>query len=79
MSTYKVHIDRDECIICGACWVSCPEFFEESPEDSLSQVVEEYRVGGDPAEGEAPEELEECVKEGALDCPVEIIHVEESS
>lgn len=71
----RIHIDRDECILCGACYDVCPEVFEESPEDGLSQVVEEYRVGGDPAEGQVPADLEECVRAAALDCPVEIINV----
>jgi len=70
-----VHIDRDECILDGACWEDCPEVFEESPEDGLSQIAAEYRVGDDPAEGEVPAELEDCVRAAADVCPVEIIHV----
>jgi ferredoxin len=38
--------------------------------------VEQYRVDGDPAQGEVPEELESCVQEAAANCPVEIIHLE---
>jgi len=72
----KVTIDREECISCGACWADCPEFFEENLDDGFSQVVEEYRTGGNPAEGEAPAELEDCVRDAADGCPVEIIHVE---
>ena len=72
----KVTIDREECIICGACWSVCPEFFEEAEEDGLSAVVEEYRVDEDMATGEAPDEHQECVEDAAADCPVEIIHVE---
>ena len=41
----KVHIDRDECILCGACWVDCPDVFEEGPDDGMSQVVLAYQVG----------------------------------
>lgn len=67
--------DRDECIGCGACWGICPEFFEENLEDGLSQIVEEYRVEGDIAKGQAPEALSECVGDAAEDCPVGIIHV----
>jgi ferredoxin len=72
----RIRIDRDECILCGACYDVCPEVFEESPEDGLSQVIEEYRVGDDPGQGQVPADLEECVRGAALDCPVEIIHVE---
>ncbi len=74
----KVRIDRDECIICGVCWDSCPDVFEPSPEDELSQVVEKYQVDGDPALGEIPDNLEDCATEGAEGCPVEIIHLTES-
>ena len=51
-------------------------FFEENFDDGLSQIIEQYRNDDNIAEGEAPEELEDCVNDGALDCPVEIIHVE---
>jgi ferredoxin len=71
----KVTIDREECIICGACYEDCPEFFEENPDDEWSQVVEEYRLGDNPAEGEAPDELEDCVVQAAEGCPVDIIHI----
>lgn len=75
----RVTIHRDECISCGACWTECPEFFEENPDDGFSQVVAAYRVGGDPAIGDAPAELADCVNDAANGCPVEIIHVEEMS
>lgn len=74
----KVTIDRQECIICGVCWSDCPDFFEQSPLDEFSQVVESRRVGGDPALGEAPAELADCVRQAAEGCPVEIIHVDEA-
>ncbi len=69
--------NRDECIGCGACWGVCPEFFEENLEDGLSQIVEEYRVEGNIAEGRAPEPLSDCVRDAEEVCPVEIIHVED--
>jgi ferredoxin len=71
----KVSIDRDDCIICGNCWTICPEFFEQNPNDDFSQVIERYRIGGNIAEGEAPNELEGLVREAADSCPVQIIHV----
>lgn len=76
MSQIRVRIDREECILCGACWDVCPEVFEEGLEEGLSQIVQEYRVSDDPALGEVPEDLEDCVRDAAADCPVEIIHVE---
>lgn len=71
----KVTIDREECIICGACWATCPEVFEESPEDNFSQVIEKYRTGGNNAEGQVGDELRKCVTDAAEGCPVSIIHV----
>jgi len=72
----KVTIDREECTSCGVCWDDCPDVFEENSDDGFSQIVEKYRTGDDPGEGEVGSDLEECVKEAADNCPVEIIHVE---
>ena len=72
---HKVTITREECTSCETCWITCPEFFEQNPNDSWSQVVEKYRVSGNPAEGMAPSELEGKVREAADSCPVQIIHV----
>ena len=69
----KVVIDRDGCISCGACWTSCPEFFQENMEDNRSSVIEKYREGK-LGEGEAPPELEDCIKGAAEQCPVQVIH-----
>jgi ferredoxin len=71
----RVTMDRDSCISCGNCWTSCPEFFDTSPEDGQSQVVLKFRVADNPAEGDAPEEMEECVKTAAEGCPADVIHV----
>ncbi len=73
----KVNIDRDECTSCALCWIECPDFFEENFDDGMSQIVEKYRVGGDIAVGEAPQDLEDCVREAADECPVEIIYIDE--
>jgi ferredoxin len=73
----SVTIDREECILCGVCYEDCPEVFVEGPDEGLSQIVPEYQVNDDPATGEVPPDLEECVRLAAEDCPVEIIHVEE--
>jgi ferredoxin len=72
---FRVTIDRDGCISCGACWTDCPEFFEENEDDGLSQVVESYRTDESLAVGEAPDDLEDCVTEAAEDCPVDVIDV----
>ncbi|VVB65148.1 4Fe-4S single cluster domain of Ferredoxin I [uncultured archaeon] len=65
---------RDGCISCGACWESCPEFFEQNPDGNFSMIVEKYR-SGELGEGEAPEDLIDCVIKVSDDCPIEIIHV----
>jgi ferredoxin len=71
----KVSIVREECISCETCWTVCPEFFEQNPADSWSQVVSKYRTAGDPANGEAPDNLLDKVQEAADSCPVTIINV----
>lgn len=72
----RVVIDRDTCIGCGACWALAPEFFEQNPDDGKSQVVEKYRIGGDVAVGEAPNNVLNDVKSAAEGCPVGAIKVE---
>jgi ferredoxin len=74
----KVTIDRKECTSCSTCWETCPSFFEESQDDSFSQVIEKFRVAGNIGEGSAPEDLEACVREAVDLCPVQIIRIEES-
>jgi ferredoxin len=72
-----VAIDRDECISCATCWSTCPEFFEQSPDDSFSQVIEQYQLGDNPGEGEVPADLADCVQDAIDGCPVQIIHIVE--
>ncbi len=72
----KVRIDKDTCIGCGACWALVPSFFEQNPDDGKSQVVEQYRVGGDPTVGEVPDDVLDDVKSAAEGCPVEAIKIE---
>ncbi len=72
----RIKIDREDCILCGNCWNACPQVFEESPEDGMSQITEPYRAGGMIDQGEVPAELDSCAEEAADSCPVTIIHVE---
>lgn len=75
---FKVLIDpRDECISDGACWALCPEVFEMNEDDGKSQITEGYRVESRIEEGSVPSNLENCIKDAADACPVQIIHVEE--
>lgn len=68
-------IDRPNCTSCGTCWDTCPEFFEEDPDDHFSRIIGKFRVGGSKTEGSVPDDLEDCVKEAADLCPVQIITV----
>ncbi len=71
----KVTIDRDQCISCESCWTVCPEFFQQNPNDSWSEVVAKFRTAGNNAEGDAPDNLKDKVQEASDSCPVQIIHV----
>jgi ferredoxin len=73
----SVTIERETCVSCGSCYETCPDFFEENPDDSISQVKKEFRKGDNIGEGEAPPEMAACVRDAADLCPVEIIHVED--
>ena len=73
----NVTIDRLSCISCGSCRDTCPEFFEQNPDDSFSQVVEQYRKNGGVAEGLPLPDLHDCVLDASDLCPVQIIRVEE--
>lgn len=74
---FAVHVERDECILCGTCWDVCPEVFEPSDEDGLCQIVEDYRTPAGIAHGKVSGAQLDCVTEAAEGCPVEIITVEE--
>jgi len=74
----KVSIDRTNCTSCRTCRETCPEFFEESPDDLFSRVIEKFQASGNPGEGVVPPELEAGVKEAADLCPAQIISIEKS-
>ncbi|AGB03765.1 ferredoxin [Methanoregula formicica] len=71
----NVSIQRDACTSCGTCWETCPDFFEENPDDHFSQVREKFRSAGAIAEGISPDDLEACVRDAADLCPVQIISI----
>jgi ferredoxin len=70
-----VTIDRDGCISCANCWTVCPDVFEENPEDAKSRLVERYRAGAELREGDTPDELADCARQAADECPVAVIEV----
>jgi len=71
----KVTIDRMSCVSCGSCWDACPDFFEENPDDSFSQINEKFRNNGNIAEGTPSAELEGCTRDAVELCPVQIISI----
>jgi len=71
----KVSIDRKDCINCRNCWNTCPEFFEQNPKDTYSQIISKYRIENNPGEGEAPDKFGEMVRKAADLCPVRIIRI----
>lgn len=72
-----VIIDREKCVSCGTCWESCPDVFEENPDDSYSQITEEFRIGGNIGEGRPSADFEDCAAHAASECCAEVISVEE--
>ncbi len=59
---FKVELNQDECIGCGACVASCGDVFE---------------MDGDKAKVKEAETDKECAQEGADACPVNCITVTE--
>lgn len=73
----KIVIDRANCVSCGTCWDTCPDVFEQNEGDSLSQIVEKYRLDGNISEGIPAEDFEDCAASAASGCCAEVISVEE--
>lgn len=64
MAKYKIVVDKDKCIGCGACEAQCPDNFELG--DDSKAKVKKAEV----------EELK-CNKDAKEVCPVDAISVEE--
>ena len=60
----KVYIDREGCIGCGMCAEICPEVFRMA-DDGLSETYK------------SPDGFEIQVRDAAVGCPVEVIHIKE--
>ena len=60
--SYKVKVDENKCIGCGACQAVCPDVFQLN-DDGKAQVL-------------VPTTDIECVKEAEEACPVSAIEVE---
>jgi len=72
----KVRVDRELCTQCAVCWATCPEVFEEDPDEGYSQIVELYRIEGKVDQGEVPDTLSHCVTDAMDSCPSEAIKIE---
>jgi len=75
---YRVIVDRNACIACGAAPAACPEVFYLAEDNGKNSVVPKYEVEHSESisVGIIPEELYECAKSGAEVCPVNAIRVE---
>jgi len=60
---YKVEIDADKCIGCGACVAACEASFEMQGDKAIVKTPEVDDIG--------------CCQEAADGCPVECIKVTE--
>jgi ferredoxin len=76
---YKLALDRESCIGCGACAATYPERFELDVEKGKAKLKhsEKNRKTGF-FEVEIDEKELENVKEAAEGCPVNAIHITET-
>ncbi|MEM4762698.1 MAG: ferredoxin [Desulfurococcaceae archaeon] len=77
MVKYRVVVNRDVCISCGAAPVTCPELFELGNDNGKNRVTEKYSVETDEhlSIGIIPPELYECAMNATGVCPVSAISV----
>ncbi len=76
---YKVEHDRPNCIACAACSIVAPQFWQMSPEDGKSDLVNSKRVTDSSEivkEELAIEQKDFAANKTAADmCPVNVIHI----
>lgn len=60
----EAHVN-EECIFCGLCADLCPEIFQLGDESAFV------------TQKEIPEELQDCCREAAEECPTEAIEIRE--
>lgn len=75
---YKVIVDREKCVACGAAPTICPEVFVLSDDIYKVRVTDKYSKYFDTkvSVGEIPDTLYNCAKEAADSCPVDAIKIE---
>jgi ferredoxin len=62
---YKIKIDKEKCIGCGACQAVCPDVFQLDDDGKAKSLFGSTDI--------------ECVKEAADSCPVQAIILEEEN
>jgi len=77
---YKITVDRNLCIACGAAPAACPQIFVLANDNGKNRVNEQYskETTDDSSVGIVPDDLFQCAKEGADVCPVSAITVEKA-
>ena len=73
----KVIIDRCNCVSRGTCREMCPGFFEQNPDDSVSQIIEKFQIEDCSGEGKPPDDMEACAVDAADLCPASVITIEQ--
>ncbi|MEM2214075.1 MAG: ferredoxin [Candidatus Nezhaarchaeales archaeon] len=76
---YRVIVDREKCMACGAAPTICPEVFVLGDDIYKVRVTDKYSKFFDDkvSIGEIPDALYNCVKEAADSCPASAIKIEE--
>lgn len=73
--SYKIHHDKPECISCGACAATTPEFWVmEEDLEGKSHLIGSKKAG-ESEELEVTEKNLQKNKEAAEVCPVNCIHL----
>lgn len=80
MAKYRVIVNREMCVACGAAPATCPEVYEIGSDNGKTKIADKYSIETNDrvSIGIVPEELYECAKSGAEVCPVAAIRIEEA-
>ncbi len=78
MAKFRVTVDRNACVACGAAPGVCPEVFVLAEDNGKDRIVDEYseKISEDTSIGTVSEELYDCVKKAIEVCSVQAITAE---
>ena len=62
----ELKIDKDKCIGCGSCELSCPDVFEIGISSGKAEIKKNYDS----------EKNQECIDKAIQDCPTQAIYRE---